>query len=411
MKRALLATIVLLTSPALIAQKTVSDGIKELATQISTSAAKQEKQRIAVIPFHELEGQPTIFGTYIAEELVTNLFQLGNFKIVERQLLDKVLGELKVEQTGAIDPATAKQVGKIAGVDAIVTGSITDLNTMVAVNCRLIDTTTGEVFAAAKTMIAKDDDVAKIMTTVLTPGEAGARPSYQAAHAIATKDLDLLRVVLTSVVAMEGGLRWTFSFMNRDARTPLVVAMNAETSAPAEGVRFTPASTRLRASVVDEHGGEWTLSSAGLGSIGFVHAGVHGRNGQYAYSPTEIAKLLRLRDTLGRDYDDPTDGVTMKADSVGEGGANVTFNSAVGITSPERFFPFRGNIFISGATTTIPPGQNLTVTMTFHPEGYAAVTHLPSWFQFQSEIIVGTTGRKYALHNLTFDRVSVARAP
>src|SRR4051794_1747847 len=68
MKRALVATIVLLTSPALIGQKTVSDGIKELATQISTSAAKQEKQRIAVIPFHELEGQPTVFGTYVAEE-------------------------------------------------------------------------------------------------------------------------------------------------------------------------------------------------------------------------------------------------------------------------------------------------------------------------------------------------------
>ena len=162
MNRTFLIAISMLLALPLRAQKTLGDGIKELATQISTSAAKQQKQKIAVLPFRELEGQPTVLGTYLAEELVTNLFQLGNFEIVERQLLDKVLGELKVEQSGAIDPSTAKEIGRVTGVDAIVTGSITDLQSFVGVNCRLIDTTTGKIFGAAQTKITKDDDVKKI---------------------------------------------------------------------------------------------------------------------------------------------------------------------------------------------------------------------------------------------------------
>jgi curli biogenesis system outer membrane secretion channel CsgG len=119
----LVLTILVLWSLDLRAQKTLDEGVAELATQITTSATKQEKQRIAVLPFHELDGPPTVLGTYLAEELVTKLFQLGNFKIVERQLLDRVMGELKIQRSGAIDPATAKEIGRIAAVDAIVTGA------------------------------------------------------------------------------------------------------------------------------------------------------------------------------------------------------------------------------------------------------------------------------------------------
>jgi TolB-like protein len=161
---ALLATVLsILFASKVHAQKTLSDGIKDLATQVATNIAKEQKQKIAVLPFRELDGQPTILGTYLAEELVTNLFSIGGIEIVERSMLDKLIGELKLGQTGIIDPDTAKRVGKIAGVDAVVTGSITDLQSYVALNCRLIDAQSGKIFAAAQAKIVKDDDVRKIM--------------------------------------------------------------------------------------------------------------------------------------------------------------------------------------------------------------------------------------------------------
>lgn len=417
MKRLVLATLIL-SSLSIHAQKNLDEGVTELATQITTRATKQEKQRIAVLPFHELDGQPTVLGTYLAEELVTKLFQLGNFKIVERQLLDKVMAELRIQRSGAIDPATAKEIGRIAAVDAIVTGSITELGTYVAVNCRLIETTTGEVFGAAQTKITKDEDVSKIMNSVVAPsGAISSQPSHQTHKMIASKDLGSLRVTLKSVlrVTSTNKIRWTFQLENRESRRPIAVAVNAvgQEDEGGGGVRFNsgPPAIAIRASAVDDHGGNWTISSTGLGGIGWVRAGVKGRNGREAISPMEIARLLRLRDELGRETDDPSDGITARADSMGEGGSNVTFGGGR-ITSPEQFFRFRGNRFVSGATTTIEPGQSTTVTMDFRAGQNSALPDLgPLGLQFNSEIVVGVGERNapksYTLHNLTFDRVSL----
>src|SRR4051812_21761051 len=157
-------------------QKLLSDGIKDLATQIATNVSKEKKQKIAILPFRELDGKNTILGSYISEELVTDLFGIGGLDIVERAMLDRLLGEIKLGQTGVLDPETARKVGKVAGVDAIVTGSITDLQSYVALNCRLIDAQTGHIFGAAQTRIVKDDDVRKIMGAALpSPEGEGSR--------------------------------------------------------------------------------------------------------------------------------------------------------------------------------------------------------------------------------------------
>ncbi len=172
---AVILTGIVLLSPSMAqAQKILSEGIKDLATQIATNVAKEQKHKIAVLPFRELDGRATVLGTYISEELVTDLFTIGGLDIVERSMLDKLLGEAKLGETGVIDPETATKVGKIAGVDAIVTGTITDLQSYVALNCRLIDTRTGRIFGAAQAKIVKDDDVRKIMGASLPTASVSA---------------------------------------------------------------------------------------------------------------------------------------------------------------------------------------------------------------------------------------------
>lgn len=292
------------------------------------------------------------------------------------------------------------------------TGSVTDLTTFVAVNCRLIDTATGQVFGAAKVTLAKDIDLTKLMTTALiSDGTASDAPTYTPTHAVATKDIGMLRVALRSVLPAQRGLRWTFELTNRDAQQPLLVAMNAENAEPAHqyGLRivtaYTPPSTPLRASVVDERGGSWKLSSADV-NIGFVKAGVHGRHGEESYSPMEIGRLMTLRDQLGRNTDDPSDGIWAKATGMGEGGMNITYGAG-GNTSPEQFFRFRGNTFVSGTPTTIGPGQSVTVSMIFRPDEPSGMS--ATAFQFQAELVVGNTRRGYVLDTVTFDRVSISR--
>jgi len=165
-----LGSIVLaLLSPDAQAQKILPEGIKDLATQIATNVAKEQKHKIVILPFRELDGRATVLGSYISEELVTDLFMIGGLDIVERSMLDRIIGEAKLGETGVIDPETATKLGKISGADAIVTGTITDLQSYVALNCRLIDARTGRIFGAAQAKIVKDDDVRKIMGAPLLP--------------------------------------------------------------------------------------------------------------------------------------------------------------------------------------------------------------------------------------------------
>jgi TolB-like protein len=175
----LLGIVLALLSGAAHAQKILSEGVKDLATQIAT-----------VLPFRELDGNSTVLSTYISEELVTNLFIIGGLDIVERSMLDKLLGEIRLGETGVIDQETATKVGKIAGVDAIVTGTITDLQSYVALNCRLIDARTGRIFGAAQAKIVKDDDVRKIMGSPLPASSSGmqGQPSGPAKGSLGKQD-------------------------------------------------------------------------------------------------------------------------------------------------------------------------------------------------------------------------------
>jgi curli biogenesis system outer membrane secretion channel CsgG len=407
MKRVFLVILAVVSLP-LHAQKPLGEGIKELATQITTSAAKQDKQKIAVLPFHELEGRPTILGTYLAEELVTNLFQLGNFKIVERQLLDRVMGELRVEQSGAIDSKTAKEIGRIAAVDAIVTGSITDLESFVAVNCRLIDTTTGEVFGAAQTKITKDEDVNKIMRTSLAAVGAtasGSSTSYPSAKAIAMTDIGLLRVTLKSAVITRQsgsngqrvlGVRCTLELTNRDSQRPVFVAFNAIPGEPGHiaylGYSGQPiligdvqSGDVLRTTLVDETGTVWILPASGVTGLSFVSAG---KKDPYSVSsPSDIPSLLSRQD---------------------EAGTNLT-------SDPRTLTPNQKYAFVFGTATAIPPGQSVTVPMSFDQRrGEVVPDSPPKELQIVSEIVVGVVGSDgkaaYSLHNLMFDRIRLSTA-
>ena len=193
--RAVAVIVLLFVTEAASAQKVIGDAAKELADQIATSATKQGKHKIAVIPFRELDGRSTVLGTYLAEELVTDLFAAGTLDIVERSMLDKVMSELRFSQSGAIDPESAQHVGRIVGVEAIVTGSITDLQSYVGVNCRLINTETGRIFGAAQTKIVKDADLQKILEKPMSETPAPARTASSPAPAPSTSSPSLTKTV------------------------------------------------------------------------------------------------------------------------------------------------------------------------------------------------------------------------
>jgi TolB-like protein len=112
-------------------------------------------RRLAVMPFSNVgeSAQKQQIGTVVAAELATDLRRDHNLLLIERQKLTEVMGELRLQQSGAVDPASAAQIGKIADAQALVIGSASDLGDRYLVNVRVVATETGETLAADSTSV------------------------------------------------------------------------------------------------------------------------------------------------------------------------------------------------------------------------------------------------------------------
>ena len=104
-------------------------------------------------------------GAAAADELVTQLFETGKFSLVERSQLNAILAEQNLGQSGRVNPSQAADIGRLLGVQLILTGSITKFSIDTKgggfrgfgaqyseaesnLDIRLIDTNTAEIMFA-----------------------------------------------------------------------------------------------------------------------------------------------------------------------------------------------------------------------------------------------------------------------
>jgi len=113
-----------------------------------------EKAKIAILEFQGLNEQAKKdnMGKMVTEIMTTSLVNSRAFNIIEREKLSKVLKEFQLIQTGLIDATSAKEIGKILGADAIITGSVMMLRQRLRLDARIIDVGTGAIVAAENTL-------------------------------------------------------------------------------------------------------------------------------------------------------------------------------------------------------------------------------------------------------------------
>ncbi len=134
------------------------DGYQQLATEISQAGESLGNKKIAIIPFSYADGRTAAKdGSIIAERLTMKMIKLQKFEIIERSVLDKVMTELKLQASGVIDASSAQQLGKVLGVEAIVTGTLVETSGgQIEVNARLIKTETAQAIGASQVALNKD---------------------------------------------------------------------------------------------------------------------------------------------------------------------------------------------------------------------------------------------------------------
>ena len=84
----------------------------------------------------------------IPEILTTYLKKINKYKLYERILLNKILEEQSLQLSGMIDEETVVKVGKLFGLDIIISGSVTKIGNMIFLTARAISVETGEITAS-----------------------------------------------------------------------------------------------------------------------------------------------------------------------------------------------------------------------------------------------------------------------
>lgn len=147
---ALLAFLLLAPAPAR------ADGYQDLADGVAAAARKAGVKRVAVMGFDAIGGSGSQGASAVAERLVIQLAGRDELQVVERTLLDRVLKEAKLAQTGAVD-ARGAQTLRVLGVDAIVSGSLIRKSARkVEVNVRLIHAADARILGAASAEVRPD---------------------------------------------------------------------------------------------------------------------------------------------------------------------------------------------------------------------------------------------------------------
>jgi len=114
--------------------------------------ADPTRKTVAVLSFTNGSGdaQYDPLGKGIAAMMITDLSSVPSIELVERERLNDISGELQLQQSKMVDPATAASLGKLVGAQYVVTGAITALDPRVRLDTRVVRVETGQIVKTAE---------------------------------------------------------------------------------------------------------------------------------------------------------------------------------------------------------------------------------------------------------------------
>jgi TolB-like protein len=133
-------------------------------------------QRVAVLPFQEVGAntQDKQLGLLVSSELMTWLRRDHNLMMVERSQVAALIDEMALGQLGVVDENQSAEVGRMAGAQGLVIGTVSEAGDKYLVNARVVGTESGQVVVAEEVPLPAADLVALSSDAVVLRTRTGA---------------------------------------------------------------------------------------------------------------------------------------------------------------------------------------------------------------------------------------------
>ncbi|MFC1501966.1 CsgG/HfaB family protein [bacterium] len=142
--------------------------LEDVKDQINiTGTLRITKYKSAVVEFSELGnlGIPDA-GKIVSDWLSTSLNKTNVFDVYERISLQKLIDEQQFQISGLVDEKTMAEIGKVHGVEAILTGNISKFGQLYSVNVKLIDVQNAKVIDSSNRTTKKMDEIPTLIDKI-----------------------------------------------------------------------------------------------------------------------------------------------------------------------------------------------------------------------------------------------------
>ena len=162
------------------APETVASASAAGPTARAPRSLRGKKLGVATFLVEGATPQGAISGLGIAEDVATALAAQAGVSLVESGQIDRLVAEIKFQRkTGLVSDETMAEVGRMAGADALVTGSAVVRGGLVRLNARVVWVEDKVVQAGAQTtgpvgdLFRLEDELARALALLIGGGEDG----------------------------------------------------------------------------------------------------------------------------------------------------------------------------------------------------------------------------------------------
>ncbi len=129
--------------------------------------AEFQKTKLAVIDFNAQGKQlESDIGNIVSEWLTTFFVKDGRFEVVERALLKKVIEEQSFSKSGMVESNSVAELGKILGVQVMITGSIIKFDNILEINARIIDVSNASIIVAESLKASASENIEQLVAKI-----------------------------------------------------------------------------------------------------------------------------------------------------------------------------------------------------------------------------------------------------
>jgi TolB-like protein len=120
---------------------------EDMVDNLNSTTPNADAKRIAILYFDNGSDNVELsrLRKGLADMLISDLSKIKMLNVIERARLEEILKEQKLNNSKEFDASTASKVGKLLGVQYILTGAFFDLMGSMRMDARIIDVETGKI--------------------------------------------------------------------------------------------------------------------------------------------------------------------------------------------------------------------------------------------------------------------------